>query len=481
MRQTTTKTGMFVDGDWRRSGDGGTDEVLNPSTGEVIAEVQSGTEADVDRAVSAARRAFENGWSETTPAERSRMLLAFAERIESDGEELARLESLNVGKPRGVAAGDVEFSADNLRFFAGAARLLEGKAAGEYARGYTSMIRREPIGVVASIAPWNYPLLMAAWKMGPALAAGNTVILKPSEITPLSALRVAELAADIFPPGVLNVITGRGVPVGAGLVSHAGVDMVSLTGDVSTGKKVAEAAAGTLKRAHLELGGKAPAVVFEDANVEAAAAGLRRSSFYNSGQDCTAAARILVHERVYDEFLSELLPRVEAIRTGDPLAGEDVDMGPLVSAAQRDKVGGFLDRARDGGATVLVGGVRDDGPGFFYRPTVVADVEQDDDIVQREAFGPLITVQRFRSDEEALRLANGLPYGLTASVWSENLGRALEASRRLRVGTVWINEHTNLASEMPHGGFKQSGYGKDMSAYAVEDYTVVKHVMAKLA
>ena len=481
MRQTTTKTGMFVDGDWRRSGDGGTDEVLNPSTGEVIAEVQSGTEADVDRAVSAARRAFENGWSETTPAERSRMLLAFAERIESDGQELARLESLNVGKPRGVAAGDVEFSADNLRFFAGAARLLEGKAAGEYARGYTSMIRREPVGVVASIAPWNYPLLMAAWKMGPALAAGNTVILKPSEITPLSALRVAELAADIFPPGVLNVITGRGVPVGAGLVSHAGVDMVSLTGDVSTGKKVAEAAAGTLKRAHLELGGKAPAVVFEDANVEAAAAGLRRSSFYNSGQDCTAAARILVHERVYDEFLSELLPRVEAIRTGDPLAGEDVDMGPLVSAAQRDKVGGFLDRARDGGATVLVGGVRDDGPGFFYRPTVVADVEQDDDIVQREAFGPLITVQRFRSDEEALRLANGLPYGLTASVWSENLGRALEASRRLRVGTVWINEHTNLASEMPHGGFKQSGYGKDMSAYAVEDYTVVKHVMAKLA
>jgi len=481
LRQTTTKTGMFVDGDWRRSGDGGTDEVLNPSTGEVIAEVQSGTEADVDRAVSAARRAFENGWSETTPAERSRMLLAFAERIESDGEELARLESLNVGKPRGVAAGDVEFSADNLRFFAGAARLLEGKAAGEYARGYTSMIRREPVGVVASIAPWNYPLLMAAWKMGPALAAGNTVILKPSEITPLSALRVAELAADIFPPGVLNVITGRGVPVGAGLVSHAGVDMVSLTGDVSTGKKVAEAAAGTLKRAHLELGGKAPAVVFEDANVEAAAAGLRRSSFYNSGQDCTAAARILVHERVHDEFLSELLPRVEAIRTGDPLAGEDVDMGPLVSAAQRDKVGGFLDRARDGGATVLVGGVRDDGPGFFYRPTVVADVEQDDDIVQREAFGPLITVQRFRSDEEALRLANGLPYGLTASVWSENLGRALEASRRLRVGTVWINEHTNLASEMPHGGFKQSGYGKDMSAYAVEDYTVVKHVMAKLA
>ena len=472
---------MFVDGDWRPSERGGTDAVLNPSTGEVIAEVQSGTEADVDRAVASARRAFENGWSETTPAERSRMLLTLAERIESDGEELARLESLNVGKPRGVAAGDVEFSADNLRFFAGAARLLEGKAAGEYARGYTSMIRREPIGVVASIAPWNYPLLMAAWKVGPALAAGNTVVLKPSELTPLSALRLAELAADIFPPGVLNIITGRGEPVGAGLVRHAGVDMVSLTGDVSTGKKVAEAAAGTVKRAHLELGGKAPAVVFEDANVEAAAAGLRRSSFYNSGQDCTAAARILVHERVYDEFLSELLPRIEAIRTGDPLAGQDVDMGPLVSAAQREKVAGFLERARDKGATVLVGGVRDDGPGFFYRPTIVADVEQDDDIVQKEAFGPLITVQRFRSDEEALRLANGLPYGLTASVWSEGLGRALDVARKIRAGTVWINEHTNLTSEMPHGGFKQSGYGKDMSAYAVEDYTVVKHVMAKLA
>ena len=481
MRQVSTKTGMFVDGDWRPSEEGKTDAVLNPSTGEVIAEVQSGTEADVDRAVASARRAFEDGWAETTPAERSRMLLTLAERIESDGEELARLESLNVGKPRGVAAGDVEFSADNLRFFAGASRLLEGKAAGEYARGYTSMIRREPVGVVASIAPWNYPLLMAAWKMGPALAAGNTVILKPSEITPLSALRVAELAADIFPPGVLNVITGMGAPVGTGLVRHPGVDMVSLTGDVSTGKKVAEAAAGTVKRAHLELGGKAPAVVFEDANIEAAAAGIRRSSFYNSGQDCTAAARILVHERVYDEFLSELLPRVEAIRTGDPLAGEDVDMGPLVSAAQRDKVGGFLDQARDGGATVLAGGARDGGPGFFYRPTVVADVEQEDDIVQKEAFGPLITVQRFRSDEEALRLANGLPYGLTASVWSEGLGRALDAARKLRVGTVWINEHTNLASEMPHGGFKQSGYGKDMSAYAVEDYTVVKHVMAKLA
>ena len=481
MRQGIGRLDMFVDGDWRPSEEGRTDQVLNPSTGEVVAEVQSGTEADVDRAVSVARRAFENGWSETTPGERASMLLTLAECLESDGEELARLESLNVGKLWGVSMGDVEFSADNLRFFAGAARLLDGKAAGEYTQGYTSMIRREPVGVVASIAPWNYPLLMTAWKIGPSLAAGNTVVLKPSELTPMSALRVAELAADIFPPGVLNVITGRGEPVGAGLVRHAGVDMVSLTGDVSTGKKVAEAAAGTVKRAHLELGGKAPAVIFDDANVRATAAGIRRSSFYNSGQDCTAAARILVHEHVYDEFLSELLPKVEAIRLGDPLAGEDVDMGPLISAAHRNKVGGFLERAQEGGASVLAGGEPVEGPGFFYKPTVVAEVEQSDEIVQKEAFGPLITVQRFRSDEEALRLANGLSYGLTASVWSERLGRALDAARRLRCGTVWINEHTNLTSEMPHGGFKQSGYGKDLSAYAVEEFTVVKHVMAKLA
>jgi acyl-CoA reductase-like NAD-dependent aldehyde dehydrogenase len=314
-----------------------------------------------------------------------------------------------------VSTGDVEFSAANLRLFADPARLLDGKAAGEYTRGYTSMIRREPVGIVASIAPWNYPLLMTAWKIGPALAARNTVVLKPSELTPMSALRVAELAADIFPPGVLNVIMGRGESVGAGLVRHPGVDMVSLTGDVSTGKKVAQAAAGTVKRAHLELGGKAPAVIFDDDNVRAAA-GIRRSSFYNSGQDCTAAARILVHEHVCDEFLSELLPKVGAIKLGDPLAGEDVDMGPLISAAHRNKVGGFLERAQEGGASVLVGGEPVEGPGFFYKLTVVAEVEQSDEIVQKEAFGPLITVQRFRSDEEALWLANGLPYGLTASV-----------------------------------------------------------------
>lgn len=480
MRRDVEKLGIFVDGDWHTSYEESTEQVLNPSTGETIAEVQSATEADVERAVAAARKAFEETWFETTPGERSQMLLELAERVESHGEELARLESMNVGKPWPVAMGDVEFSADNFRFFAGAARIPEGRAASEYARGFTSMIRREPVGVVASIAPWNYPLLMLAWKIGPALAAGNTVVLKPSELTPLSALRVAELAADVLPPGVLNVLAGKGDPVGTGLVSHPNVDMVSLTGDMGTGKKVAEAAAHTVKRAHLELGGQAPALVFDDAEIKAAAAGICGSAFYNSGQDCTAAARILVHEQVYDEFLSELMSQVEAIAIGDPLSGNDVDMGPLVSASHRDKVDGFAERARENGASVLTGCNPAEGAGFFYEPSVVSDVEQSDEIVQKEAFGPLITIQRFQDDEEALRLANGLPYGLTASVWSERIGRALDAARKLRSGTVWINEHTNLVSEMPHGGFKQSGYGKDMSAYAMEDYTVVKHVMARL-
>lgn len=480
MKQKTLESGAFVNGDWLESTGDEADAASNPSTGETIAEIPSGTLTDVDRAVSSARKAFEETWFDTTPAERSRMLLALADRIESHGDELARLESLNVGKPLPVATGDVEFSADNLRFFAGAARVPEGKAAGEYARGFTSMIRREPVGVVASIAPWNYPLLMLAWKIGPALAAGNTVILKPSELTPLSALRVAELAADVFPPGVLNVLTGKGDPVGTGLVSHAGVDMVSLTGDMATGKKVAEAAAGTVKRAHLELGGKAPAIVFDDARIQEAASGICGSSFYNSGQDCTAAARILVQDRVYDQFVSALMDQVESITVGDPLDGNGVDMGPLVSASHLDKVAGFAARAREEGATVLAGCEPVESSGFFYRPSVVADVDQSNEIVQKEAFGPLITIQRFQNDAEALQLANSLPYGLTGSVWSENIGRALGAARRLRSGTVWINEHTNLASEMPHGGFGQSGYGKDMSAYSIDDYTVVKHVMAKL-
>jgi aminobutyraldehyde dehydrogenase len=479
MTGTLERCEMFIDGSWRAASDGRTEPILNPATEEAIAEVPMGSAADVDLAVRAARAAFDGAWSATTPAERSRLLYRLADRIEAGAEELSRIEARNVGKPLPVAADDVEFAVDNLRFFAGAARVLEGRAAGEYLRGATSMIRREPLGVVASIAPWNYPLLMMAWKIGPALAAGNTVVLKPSEITPLSALRVLALAADLFPPGVLNVVTGHGPPVGAGLVAHPGVDMVSLTGEVGTGREVMRGAAGTLKRVHLELGGKAPLVVLDDVDIDAAARGIRRSAFYNSGQDCTAACRILVHARVHDALLARLLPLVESIRLGDPLGGADIDAGPLASRAQLDRVSGMVDRAREAGARILLGGERVGGRGFFYRPTVVADVRQGDEIVQREVFGPVITVQRVEDDAQALEWANDVPYALTASVWTRDAARALSFARRLRFGTVWINDHTRLTPEMPHGGFKQSGSGKDMSMYALEEYTQIKHVMAR--
>jgi 1-pyrroline dehydrogenase len=469
---------MFIGGQWQSAAEGETEPIVNPSTGETIAQVAKGTQADVDRAVEAARKAFDAAWSETTPGERSILLWKLADRIEEHAAELAHIESENVGKPAAVAGADVDFAVDNLRFFAGAARILEGKSVGEYMQGYTSMIRREPIGVVGSIAPWNYPLLMAIWKIGPALAAGNTVILKPSELTPLSALRLAELAADILPAGVLNVITGHGEPVGAGLVRHPGVDMVSLTGDTATGKEVVRAAADTVKRMHLELGGKAPVVVFDDADIEAVTEGIRVGGYYNSGQDCTAASRILVRDRIYDDFLSSLTPAVESIKVGNPIETEEVEMGPVVSKEQLERVTGFVDRAKQTGAAVL-GGNATDGRGFFYRPSIVVDVRQTDEIVQREVFGPVVTVQRFASDEEALTWANDVPYGLAASVWTTSAARAFNAARKLKFGTVWINDHMPLVSEMPHGGFKQSGYGKDMSLYSIEDYTEVKHVMAK--
>ena len=478
MVSTVERREMFIGGQWQSAAEGETEPIVNPSTGETIAQVAKGTQADVDRAVEAARNAFDAAWSETTPGERSVLLWKLADRIEEHAAELAHVESENVGKPAAVASADVEFAVDNLRFFAGAARILEGKSAGEYMQGYTSMIRREPIGVVGSIAPWNYPLLMAIWKIGPALAAGNTVILKPSELTPLSALRLAELAADILPAGVLNVITGHGEPVGAGLVRHPGVDMVSLTGDTATGKEVVRAAADTVKRVHLELGGKAPVVVFDDANIEAVTEGIRVGGYYNSGQDCTAASRILVRDRIYDDFLSSLTPAVESIKVGNPIETEEVEMGPVVSKEQLERVTGFVDRAKQMGAAVL-GGNATDGRGFFYRPSIVVDVQQTDEIVQREVFGPVVTVQRFASDEEALTWANDVPYGLAASVWTTSAARAFNAARKLKFGTVWINDHMPLVSEMPHGGFKQSGYGKDMSLYSIEDYTEVKHVMAK--
>jgi 1-pyrroline dehydrogenase len=478
---SVTQHKQFIGGEWVESSSGETMEVLNPATGEVIAEVPRGTAEDVERAVDAARKAWDE-WQSKTPKDRMELLLKLADAIDDNAEELTRLESQNVGKPMSVAVDEMPFSADNLRFFAGAARTLEGKSATEYVEGYTSIIRREPLGIVAGISPWNYPLMMAVWKLGPALAAGNVQILKPAEQTPLTTLRLVELAQEFLPPGVLQVVTGDGIPVGEALVKHPDIRLVSLTGDVATGKIIAKNAADTLKRVHLELGGKAPMVVLDDADPATVAEAIKIGGYWNSGQDCTASSRILVSGKIYDDVLSESVRAVEGMKVADPAEGDDVEMGPLISEEQRERVLGFLERAARGKATIVTGGESVGERGFFVKPTIVTDVRQDAEIVQDEVFGPVVTVQPFTSDDEAIAMANGVRYGLAASVFSENVGRALKVAARLDFGTVWVNEHLfPLASEMPHGGFKESGYGKDMSVYSMEEYTRIKHVAVKLA
>jgi betaine-aldehyde dehydrogenase len=470
----------FINGQSVKSSSGKTTEVINPSTGETYAQAQLSNAKDIDQAYQAAETAFES-WRETTPSERQQALLKIADTLEANAQELIELEGINTGKAFAVTASEeIPPMLDQIRFFAGAARVLEGRASGEYMKGFTSIVRREPIGVIGQVAPWNYPLLMAVWKFAPAIAAGNCVVLKPSDTTPVSTVRMAELIGDILPAGVLNVVTGDR-DTGRALVEHDIPQMVSITGSVRAGMEVAGSAARDVKRVHLELGGKAPVIVFDDADVEAAAEWLAIAGYFNAGQDCTAATRVLVAEKVYDDFVGALAQQAKGLTTTFDNGPSDPDalVPPVNNAAQLEKVLGFIDRAPKH-AKISAGGNRIGNRGYYIEPTVISDLKQDDEMIQNEIFGPVMTIQKFSDEAQALKWANGVKYGLASSVWTKDFGRAMRMAKYLDFGAVWINTHIPLVAEMPHGGFKHSGYGKDLSMYGFEDYTRIKHVMASL-